>query len=398
MPLNNLLSGKEQGTANSKGVEVLRRAVEISFPKNHSSKVLADGFSAEVDAVGKAQWDEIFGGFIDANIYQTWPYAIVRSGRGNVTHLLLKRKGAVVAGVQARLKKIPCLNFGIAYVFWGPLWRRRNTAMDVEVFRQALRAVRTEYVGRRRLVVRIVPNLPDSDNEPFRRIFEEEGYAFQPQIKPRRTILMDIRPPTEQLYRGLHKTWRNHLNRARKEELELIEGEEEALLEAFEGIYAEMIDRKQFVEFSDPAQCRAVQRELPPDQKMRVFLCKSNEGLCHGAVCTALGNTGMSLFGATSNRGKKYNASYLLHWRMLEWIKSRGCQFNDLNGINPISNPSLYEFKSRLAGAHGHDVHLLGAFDAYPNVTMKLLVATADALEPNLKKAVAYFSRLKGPK
>jgi len=209
---------------------------------------------------------------------------------------------------------------------------------------------------------------------------------------------MDIRPPIEQLHRGLHKTWRNHLNRARKEELELIEGEEEVLFEAFEGIYAEMMDRKQFVEFADPAECRLVQRDLPADQKMRVFLCKGKDGLCHGTIGTCLGNTGLSLFGATSNHGKKYNASYLVHWRMLEWMKSRGCQFNDLNGINPISNPSLYEFKSRFAGAHGNDVHLLGAFDAYPNVTMKLLVAAADVLRPRLKQAVAYFSRLKRSK
>jgi hypothetical protein len=394
----NNLSHEEEETANSNRAEVLCSAVGISLPKNYCMRILTDGFSAEVDVVDKSQWEEISRGFIDANIYQTWPYATVRSGRGNVTHLLLMQNGAVVAAVQARLAKIPCLNFGIVYVFWGPLWKRHNAAIDVEMFRQALRAIRTEYVGRRRLVVRIVPNLPDSDNEPFRRIFEEEGYAFQPQIKRRRTILMDIRPPIEQLYRGLHKTWRNHLNRARKEELEFVEGEEEVLFEAFEGIYAEMMGRKQFVEFADPAEYRAVQSELPPDQKMRVFLCKNHEGLCHGAICTTFGNTGMSLFGATSNRGKKYNASYLLHWRMLEWMKSRGCQFNDLNGINPIENPSLYEFKSRFAGAHGHDVHLLGAFDAYPNVTMKLLVAAADALRPHLKQAVAYFSCPKSSK
>jgi hypothetical protein len=358
---------------------------------------LADGFSAEVDAVDKTQWDEILRRLSDANIYQTWPYAIVRSGRANVTHLVLKRKGAVVAAVQARLAKIPFLNFGIAYVFWGPLWKQRDTEVDAEVFRQALRAIRAEYVGRRGMVVRIVPNLSDLDNGPFRQIFEEEEYICQRQIKRRRTILMDVRPPMEQLYRGLRKPWRNHLNRARKEELELIEGEEESLFEAVEKIYAEMVARKQFIEFADPAYCRAVQKELPPGQKLRVFLCKNDDGFCHGTICGAFGDTGMSLFGATSNCGRRYNASYLIHWRMVEWMKSQGCQFNDLNGINPISNPSLYEFKSGFAGAHGHDVHLLGAYDSYPNVAAKLLVAAADRLRPILQTARARLSRLRRP-
>jgi FemAB family len=359
---------------------------------------LADGFSAEVDTVDRAQWDEISRDFTDANIYQTWPYAIVRSGRANVSHLVLKQKEAVLGAIQARVVRIPYLNFGIAYVFWGPLWKRRNAAINVEAFRQALRAVRTEYVGKRRLVVRIVPNLPDSDNEPFRRILDEEAYVFQRQAKRRRTISMDIRPSIEQLYQGLHQKWRNHLNKARKQNLELIEGEEDALYDAFEKIYAEMVDRKQFLDFTDPGQFRAVQRGLMSDQKMRVFLCKVEGEICAGGICSALGDTGIHLFGATSNRGMKNNASYLVYWRMLEWVKSRGCQFYDLNGINPVSNPGVYEFKSRFAGAHGRDVHLLGGFDAYPSAAVKLFVTTADPLRSNLKTASAYLSRWRGPK
>jgi lipid II:glycine glycyltransferase (peptidoglycan interpeptide bridge formation enzyme) len=371
------------------------KALPRFLPKHQFVPTIADGFSVETDTVGETQWDEILRGFSDANIYQTWPYAIVRSGRANVTHLVLKRKGAVVAAVQARLAKIPFLNFGIAYVFWGPLWKQRDTEADAEVFRQALRAIRADYVGRRRMVVRIVPNLPDLDNGPFRQIFEEEGYIFQRQIKRRRTILMDIRPPMEQLYRGLHQKWRNHLHKARKQNLELIEGAEDGLFEAFEGIYAEMVDRKRFVDSTNPGQFRTVQRELVPDQKMKVFLCKAEERICAGRVCSVLGDTGIDLFGATGNRGMLNNASYLIYWRILEWLKSCGCEFYDLNGISPAGNPEVYEFKLRFAGAHGRDVHLLGGFDAYPGATTKLLVATVDPLRSSLKTARARLLHLK---
>jgi hypothetical protein len=42
-----------------------------------------------------------------------------------------------------------------------------------------------------------------------------------------------------------------------------------------------------------------------------------------------------------------------------------GMSFYHLHGINPIRNPGVYEFKSRLAGAHGCDVHLLGDFGTH---------------------------------
>src|SRR5262245_46630285 len=103
----------------------------------HSSmKSLTNGFAAEVDMVDKAEWDEICRDFTDANIYHTWPYAIRRSGPANVSHLLLKQRDTVLGAIQARLLRIPYLPFGVVYVFWGPLWKRRNVSIDVEVFRQ----------------------------------------------------------------------------------------------------------------------------------------------------------------------------------------------------------------------------------------------------------------------
>jgi hypothetical protein len=361
-------------------------------------KVLADGFSTEIDTVDKERWDQICRDFSDANIYQTWPYGMIRSGQRNVTHLLLKQNNAVIAAVQGRLARAPFLKFGIVYFLWGPLWKRRDAAVNVEVFRQALRAIRAEYVDRRKLVVRIVPNLPDSDSESLRPIFDEEAYMFQPRVKRRRTILMDIRPSTEQLYKGLHQKWRNRLNNARKQNLKLIEGEEDSLFEAFERIYLEMMDRKHFIDSTDPGQSRALQRHLTPDQKMKVVLCEIDGEVCAGSICSALGDTAVYLWGATSNRGLKSNASYLVHWRTLEWVKSRGCQFYDLNGIDPTNNPGVYQFKSRFAGVHGCDLYLVGGFDAYPTFTMKALFSTADLFRSNLKTGRTYFARWNGPK
>jgi lipid II:glycine glycyltransferase (peptidoglycan interpeptide bridge formation enzyme) len=350
-------------------------------------------YRIEVDRIDSLRWAEMLNGFADASIYQTWQYGLARSGPAHISRLVVKRGSDVVAMAQARLALIPILNFGMTYIFWGPLWRRRDGQSDPEVLRHAIRALRAEYVVRRKMVVRLVPNLPDNDNEPLQQILEEEGYLIQPRAKRRRTILMDIRPSMEQLYKGLHQKWRNHLNKARKQHLELVEGEGDALFEAFERIHAEMVDRKQFVDFTDPGQFRTVQRELRQDQKMRVFLCKSEGRFSAGAICSALGETAIYLLGATNSRGMQDNGSYLVHWRMLEWVKSRGCQFYDLNGINPNGNPGVYEFKSRLAGKHGSDVHLLGAFDAYPSPITRSLVTTAEVLRLNLKKAVAYLSR-----
>jgi hypothetical protein len=355
-----------------------------------------NGFTAEVDAADKTQWFEVTREFTDANLFQTWPYEVVRSGPANVSHLLLKHNGSVVAAAQTRIVRLPYLRFGMAYIRWGPMWQKQNGTPDKEVFRQIVRALRNEYVCRRRLAVRLLPHFFDDDNGSYRRVLEEEGYVLQDGNGQYKTIIMDIRPSMEQLYRGLHQKWRNCLNSARKHGLELLEGHDEALFEAFEPIYSEMQDRKQFVNYNDFSQFRRIQNELPVADKMKIVLCKVEGEVCAGAICSALGDTGLYLFGATSNRGMKTNGSYLVHWRIIEWLKQLGCQWYNLNGINPLKNQGTYRFKSRLAGVHGREVDFLGQFDAYGNAAARFIVGLGDALRAKVRSSRARLAHLSG--
>jgi len=351
-----------------------------------SAGAASTAFSSAVDTLDAEQWSGILAEFADANLYQTWPYGVVRSGRANVSRLVLKRGAQVVALVQVRIAKIPGLPLGVAYILWGPLWRRRDGVADVEIFRQAVRVIRAEYAVRRGLVVRLVPNLNESDHSGIRSLLAEEGYTLREKAPQRRTILMNLEPALDELQRGFHQKWRYHLNKSRKQPLEMIEGESDELFGDFRRIFGEMVDRKQLVNFTGPDQCRIAQATLPPTEKVRVFLAKVEGEVCAGGICSALGDTGIYLFGATSNRGIKTYASYLTHWRMLEWVKAQGCRCYDLNGINPLKNPGGYQFKSQLAGVHGREVQLLGQFDAYPNAVVRWLLPLGDRVRDTLKR------------
>ncbi|MFI5073287.1 MAG: hypothetical protein ACHP8A_20675, partial [Terriglobales bacterium] len=95
----------------------------MAFSTKSRPRDLEEGYVSEVDSVDELNWDEVLGRFEDANIYQTWSYDESRFGRKNISHLLLKRGGEVVATAQARIVKLPFIKAGIAYVRWGPLFR-----------------------------------------------------------------------------------------------------------------------------------------------------------------------------------------------------------------------------------------------------------------------------------
>ena len=353
---------------------------------------LRDGYRSEIDSVDESTWFRVIEQFDDVNIYQTWAYDEVRCGRENISHFLLKKDGTAVAAAQSRLVRLPFVKAGIAYVRWGPIWRRHGAEpQDPETFRQAIRALRNEYACGRGLLIRLRPVLFRDPSSGFASILNEEGFLASKE-SPDRTLCLDVSRPLEELRSGLKPQWRRHLKVAENNGLEIIEGSNHGLFDDFIRLYKEMVDRKRFVEPSDIRQFQAVQERLPERFKMKIMLCKSGDKLCAGLVCSAIGNTGVYLFGATSNAGRQVKGAYLLHWRLIEWLKQNGVSTYDLHGIDPVTNPGTYRFKADLCGNNGRDVYFLGRFESYTSPLSHSCVACGDSLRgiyQNLRKKLA---------
>jgi hypothetical protein len=350
---------------------------------------LEKGYVAEFDIVDKDKWYKIIDKFSDANIYQTWSYDEIRCGEKNLSHFVLREGDKITGAAQARIAQIPIIGVGVAYIRWGPLWQLRNRTEDPATFRNAVRALRNEYVGRRGLILRIFPVLYDSNSNLYVDILLKEGYICVPEKNRGRTLILDICPPIEDLRKKLDQKWRNCLNRAERNQLKIIEGTEDSLFADFIGIYRDLLRRKKFPEPNDINEFRMIQRELPTEFKMRIFLCRSNGSSSAGAICTAIGDTGVYLFGASNDQGMANKGSYLAQWKAIQWMKNSGCRYYNLNGINPLTNPGTYHFKAGLSGKSGKDVYYLGQFDCYPGAINAALAHTADLVIPFMKKIIS---------
>jgi hypothetical protein len=347
---------------------------------NRKPRELDRDYTSEVDTVDDQAWSRILREFDDANIYQTWAYGAVTSGRRSMGHLILRKQGEIVAAAQARIVELPFINIGIAYVRWGPLWRRPLAQENVETFRQAVRALRNEFACRRGLVLRLYPVVPEDDPARLPAIMAEEGFSPSGDGMRGRTIVMDLGPSLEDLREGMRPHWKRELKLAGRKQLEVVEGTGDELFEAVIRIHDEMVSRKRFVGGNDINQFRLIQAGLPENLKMKIMLARSSAGVCAGLVYSTLGKTAIYLFGATSNIGMKSNGSYLLHWKVIQRLKEAGVAVYDLNGINPVKNPGTYKFKHDLAGMHGRDVCFAGRFDSCASPLSRWVVECADAL------------------
>ena len=347
---------------------------------------LAIGYNSEIDGVDERTWDQLVQGFEDGNINQTWAYAAVVAGRSDMSHMVLKLNGDVVAIAEVRIKKLPVFGLGIAYVGWGPLWRRTGTDIDVESFRQAARALRNEYVCKRGLNLRLFPLAFEDEPLPMSAILAGEGFSQISKESGDRTILMDITPSLEILRESMARNWKRSLKHAENFGLEVIEGSEEELIEEFMKIYDEMVSRKMLVESNAFNYCKQLQEQLPEQFKMKIMLCRSSEGICAGLVSSAIGEMGIEILAATSNIGIHSCGSHLLRWKLVEELKRQGVSIYNMNGINPVKNPGTYRFKSELARKHGRDIYYMGKYDAAAGTFGYSIIQFADVLRAGKRK------------
>ena len=72
----------------------------------------------QVDGQTAETWSGILAQFADANIYQSWAYGAVRWSGRNLSHLVIRQNGRILAAAQLRIARLPLLPAGVAYLRW----------------------------------------------------------------------------------------------------------------------------------------------------------------------------------------------------------------------------------------------------------------------------------------
>jgi lipid II:glycine glycyltransferase (peptidoglycan interpeptide bridge formation enzyme) len=310
------------------------------------------GWEIEVDRATRVEWSQMLDLFDDANIYQTHAFGEVRWGGKNLSHVVLKQHGEVLAIAQLRIFRPTPLKFGIAYLRWGPLFERRGRPTDPEVPTKMARALEEEYVGKRGLFLRILPNAfaGSPRAEALESAFDKFDREPRTPGNAQRTFVMDLAPPLELLRSGLDKKWRNQLTRSEKNKLEVIAGNGCEEYRRFCLIYDQMRKRKSFVSNLDVAEFGRIQKNLTEHHRMQVLICEKEGVPVAGLVASAMGDSAIYLLGATGDEGLDSKGAYLLQWSLVKWLKQNGVRWYDLGGIDPEGNPGVYHFKKGLSG------------------------------------------------
>lgn len=325
--------------------------------------------------IGREAWQQLALSFLDYNYRQLWHFGVACANRLKATseHVAIYDGTELVGLADVRIKRIPFLKTGIAYINGGPMVRSStNSEEGIRRLQVALAGLTETYVRQKKLVLRIQPNLgPDGWNDLQSSIFQDLGYAIGRQQRFYRTLVLDISQPLEDIRKQLNQKWRNCLNNAEKRNLTVRAGTDGTYFSVFINLYKELTHRKDFDVDLNPEFYLQVQKSLAEHERFLISIVYENEQPVAGHVSSILGDTCVYLLGATNDAGLKNKAAYLAQWSVIQTAKERGCWFYDLGGIDPDKNPGVYHFKKGLGGI---DMTAPGPFELYPDSFRRIIV------------------------
>jgi lipid II:glycine glycyltransferase (peptidoglycan interpeptide bridge formation enzyme) len=315
--------------------------------------------------------------FEDSNIYQTWNFAALAQDEKNIKHIAIYSNNTLIGLVKVRIKKVPILNRGIAYILNGPIWQKRNQENHIQILANIFVALRENFVEKQRLVLRIQPYI-FSDMVTNLDLIENLGFNRLEKIRRYQTLVLYLDKELDEIRKSFKQKWRNCLNQSERNDLKIYEGNDQQLYNVFLGIYDQMLTRKKFKENVDPYKMRKVNEALDDEYKKKIFVAYKDKLPVASIIGSAIGNTGIYLLGASNEVGMQTKASYLLQWEMIKWLKQRGCQRYDLGGINKDDNPGGYHFKS---GITDQEVLGMGTFESYNDSLSKRIVSFGEFIK-----------------
>jgi lipid II:glycine glycyltransferase (peptidoglycan interpeptide bridge formation enzyme) len=327
----------------------------------------------ELIKLDRDAWNEVISLFDDASIYQTWSLGMIRYGKDNICHAIVRDKNEIIAACQYAIIKTP-FGLKIADIRWGPLWRRKTRPADEKALWFILKCLRDELVYKKRYFVRLTPRIETNAVNDIELCLKSIRFSKNRYSKPYRTLVLDLTPSLEGIRNNLNRKWRNHLNKAERSGLKIVQGTSDELFEEFMRLQQEMLARKNFSPGVDYGEFQKIQKDLPEPLKMQILTASDNDETINVVIVSTIGDTGIYLLGASADKGLGKDGSYLLLWRSVEWMKMNGLRSFDLGGIDPQGNPGVYGFKLGIAGRSSRDICLIGQYDCAPNIWSRVLI------------------------
>lgn len=297
------------------------------------------------------EWDAFVAAHPHGSLLQSTKWAQLKSRFGwSSRRVWLRQDGQLVAGAQLLVRSAALGLVKIGYVPHGPLVDWDNDEQIAILLNQIDLAAYEYRVG----LLKIEPYLWQTEMPADRweaLCDRHELVAETDFIQPPRTLLVDLRPPEQDILMAMKSKTRYNIRLASRKDVVVREGTERDI-PIFNGLMQITSDREEFG-VHEPHYYKSAYEIFAPDN-VALFIAEYENTPLAALMVFAFGDTASYLYGASSNEERQRMPTYALQWAAMRWARDRGCSWYDLWGVPDYREETLEaEFTERSEGLWG---------------------------------------------
>ncbi|MDR2634316.1 MAG: peptidoglycan bridge formation glycyltransferase FemA/FemB family protein [Treponema sp.] len=299
--------------------------------------------------------------------------------------------------------------FSFAYVPWGPELPEGFPARDEERNHalQELAGALQAFLPQNTAFIRFDPPWYTEGHETAPPQIYPPFAQAGADVQPADTVLLDLSGSEGEILKNMKSKWRYNIQLALKRGILVRQAGEEELNRFYE-LLKETAKRDSIALHSSEyyrnlfSHCRDYLQEEQDRESLdlRLYLAEHEGEVLAAIVVLFRGNSGVYLYGASSNHKRNLMAPYALQWKAIQDARSLGCRVYDLFGIPPREDPAhpmagLYRFKT---GFGGRIIHRPGSWDYTYRPLVRTCFNSLEALRKRIrqgKRNVQQFLRRK---
>lgn len=183
-------------------------------------------------------------------------------------------------------------------------------------------------------------------------ITDRYAVSQTPHSQSPRTIWLDLTLGLDALSKGLDSQWRYGAKRALREGVIVRTTAMPIEVSTFYHLCNALSAIKGFSLPGSEALMLELIRSSSPDGKVGMSLYVGDIGgvIAGGALVARSGRYLHYFWGASDRRFSKYRVSEAIHWQVIQDGVAAGMVRYDLEGIDPVGNPGVYQFKRKMGG------------------------------------------------
>jgi lipid II:glycine glycyltransferase (peptidoglycan interpeptide bridge formation enzyme) len=337
-------------------------------------KLLTDEAAIEI-------WDEALLRLDDYTPFQSYAWGEYRRALGwePCRWAAFNEGGEIVAMMAGQLRRYP-LGFGL-------IWSEGGPVGDLSVCDDSLQQAVRQTTGVKRLYVRFRCDRARRIEDVLR--LNSQGWSrtwFN--LTTNFSMSLDLNREEDRVLAACDRNWRRNLRRANESSVSVRQwlnpGAEEVL-----AVYASMQNVKGLEEQQSLEEIEQLLKHFK--QQLVLYRCDDQSGeLVSLLGWVVLGKRAWAVLWATSEAGRKLQASHAIFWALVQHCLKLNVESCDLAGIDPIQNHGVYRFK-RDTGAL--PLEYLGEWDWASRPWMRWLGNWAIARRSGIKQAEAALKK-----